>query len=107
MGELRAMSREEGLRNGRMRRLGGFFGGTDLRPASPDVRGPSYHLDSALLFNLRYITSLLIVTEWLSGGGDVIPGRTEQLEMSSFPKQMNEASEMSQQLTQLTDALAE
>jgi len=37
----------------------------------------------------------------------VIPGPTEQLEISSFPKQMNEASEMSLQLTQLTDALAE
>jgi len=37
----------------------------------------------------------------------VIPGSTEQLEISSFPKQMNEASEMSLQLTQLTDALAE
>jgi len=37
----------------------------------------------------------------------VIPGRTEQLEMSTFPKQMNEASEMRRQLAQLADALAE
>ena len=37
----------------------------------------------------------------------MIPGPTEQLEISSFPKQMNEASEMSLPLTQLTDALAE
>ena len=28
MDELRAMPREEDLRTGRMRRLGGFFGGT-------------------------------------------------------------------------------
>ena len=37
----------------------------------------------------------------------MIPGRTEQLEMSTFPKQMNEASEMRLQLAQLADALAE
>ena len=37
----------------------------------------------------------------------MIPGRTEQLEMSTFPKQMNEASEMRRQLAQLADALAE
>ena len=37
----------------------------------------------------------------------MIPGRTEQLEMSAFPKQMNEASEMRLQLAQLADALAE
>jgi hypothetical protein len=37
----------------------------------------------------------------------VIPGRTEQLEMSTFPKQMNETSEMRLQLAQLADALAE
>jgi hypothetical protein len=34
-------------------------------------------------------------------------GQTEQLETASFPKQMNEASEMRLQLTQLADALAE
>ncbi len=37
----------------------------------------------------------------------MIPGRTEQLQMSSFPKQMNEASDMRLQLTQLAEALAE
>ena len=37
----------------------------------------------------------------------MIPGRTEQLEMSTFPKQMNETSEMRLQLAQLADALAE
>jgi len=37
----------------------------------------------------------------------VILGHTEQAEVSSFPKQMNEASEMTLQLTQLADALAE
>jgi len=41
MGERRAMPPEEGLRTGRMRRLGGFFEGTDFRPASPGLRGPS------------------------------------------------------------------
>ena len=50
---------------------------------------------------------MVIVTDRLRGGKDVIPGSTEQLEISSFPKQMNEASEMSLPLTQLTDALAE
>jgi hypothetical protein len=39
-------------------------------------------------------------------GGDVNLGHTEQLEVSSFPKQMNEASEMRLQLTQLAEALA-
>jgi len=37
----------------------------------------------------------------------VILGHTEQLEMSSFPKQMNETSEMRLQLAQLAEALAE
>jgi hypothetical protein len=50
---------------------------------------------------------LVIVTDRLRGGKDVIPGRTEQLEMSTFPKQMNETSEMRLQLAQLADALAE
>jgi hypothetical protein len=50
---------------------------------------------------------LVIVADRWRGGKDVIPGRTEQLEISSFPKQMNDASEMSLQLAQLTDALAE
>jgi len=34
-------------------------------------------------------------------------GHTEQLEANRFPKQMNEASEMRLQLTQLAEALAE
>jgi hypothetical protein len=50
---------------------------------------------------------LVIVTDRLRGGKNVIPGRTEQLEMSTFPKQMNETSEMRLQLAQLADALAE
>jgi len=37
----------------------------------------------------------------------VILGHAEQAEVSSFPKQMNEASEMRLQLAQLADALAE
>ncbi len=37
----------------------------------------------------------------------MILGHTEQAEVGSFPKQMNEASEMTLQLTQLADALAE
>ena len=37
----------------------------------------------------------------------MILGHTEQLEVSSFPKQRNEASEMKLQLTQLAEALAE
>jgi len=37
----------------------------------------------------------------------VIFGHREQLDLSSFPKQMNESSEMRLQLTQLADALAE
>src|SRR5882762_3092097 len=43
-----------------------------------------------LIFNLRHTTALVIVTEWLRGGKEVILGHTEQLEVSSFPKQMNE-----------------
>ena len=50
---------------------------------------------------------MVIVADRLRGGKDVIPDPTEQLEISSFPKQMNEASEMSVPLKQLTDALAE
>jgi len=50
---------------------------------------------------------LVIVAERLERGGDVILGHAQQLEVSSFPKQMNEASEMTLQLTQLADALAE
>ena len=50
---------------------------------------------------------MAIVTERWRGGKDVIPGRSEQLEMSSFPKPMNEASDMRLQLTQLAEALAE
>jgi hypothetical protein len=58
-------------------------------------------------FNIQYTAVLVIVTERWRGGKDVIPGRTEQLEMSSFPKQMNEASDMRLQLTPLAEALAE
>jgi hypothetical protein len=48
-----------------------------------------------------------ILTDQLRGGRDVTLGHTEQLEANSFPKQMNEASEMRLQLTQLAEALAE
>src|SRR5260370_4194980 len=58
-----------------------------------------------LSFYLRCTTVLVIVTDRLRGGKDVILGHTEQLEMSSFPKQMNEASEMRLQLAQLAEAL--
>ncbi len=52
-------------------------------------------------------TVLVIVTDLLRGGKDVILGHTEQLEMRNFPKQMNEASEMRLQLTSLAEALGE
>ncbi|PYU54373.1 MAG: hypothetical protein DMG55_31725 [Acidobacteria bacterium] len=41
------------------------------------------------------------------GGKDVIVHHREQLDVGSFPKQMNEASEMRLQLRHLANALAE
>src|SRR6267143_2960 len=95
-----------------MRRQGGFFGDKGSCPASARLRDPTYHLDGLrvykiLSFYLRCTTVLVIVTDRLRGGKDVILGHTEQLEMSSFPKQMNETSEMRLQLAQLAEALAE
>ena len=97
-----------------MRRPDGFFG----------VKGSCLHLRACetlvtistdqgvykklvLSFKLRCTTASVIVRDQLRGGKDVILGHTEQLEMSIFPKQMNEVSEMRLHLTQLAEALAE
>jgi len=81
-----------------------FLRGQGFVPASPGCETPvtistDQGVFKRLVFTLLYITSLVIITKRLGGRKHVILGHTEQLEVSSFPKQMNEASEMRLQLT--------
>jgi hypothetical protein len=57
------------------------------------------------LFYCNLTISYFIGNSYGRLGG--VLGHTEQLEVSSFPKQMNEASEVRPQLTQLAEARAE